>query len=107
MVRRAATLESLERVDLIAGAEPAIHLVEEAEVVLALFEREQRQLERQSFDRHRERVLHRLADRHRGALADQPLLHDLAAEQDADTQDALTRTLRLLRLLRGTFRRRH
>jgi CheY-like chemotaxis protein len=107
VVDGAAALERVERVDLIAGAEPAIHLVEEAQVVLALFEREQRQLERQALDRDREGVLHRLADRHGRALANQALLDDLAAEQDADTQDPLPRSLRLLHLLRWTLRRRH
>jgi hypothetical protein len=103
----AAALERVERLDLIAGAEPAIHLVEEAQEVLVLDEREQRQLERQALDRDRERVLHRLADRDAGALADQSLLDDLAAEQDADAQDALARPLLGLLHRRWTLRRRH
>jgi hypothetical protein len=89
-VLRAARAELIERPDLASRvADPAIHARQEAQPVLALLvEREQRELERQAFDRHRERVLHRLPDGDADALADQPLLDDLAAEQHADAEDA-------------------
>jgi hypothetical protein len=108
VVLGAARLEGVEGVDLAAGvAEPPVHLGEEAQRVAVLVEGEQGELERQALDRDRERVAHRLADRDRHALADQALLDDLAAEQDADAQDALARPRRGRARLRLRKARRH
>jgi hypothetical protein len=87
-VLRRLVLEDVERVDLAAVGDAAVHLLGEAQLVLVVLDREQRPLPGQRLERDREGVLRRLPDGHVGALADEALLDDLAAEQDADAEDA-------------------
>ena len=75
--------------DLVAVGQAAVHLPREVERVAPLVGLEQRPLAGQALERHREGVLRRLADGDVAAVADQPLLDDLAAEQDADPQRPL------------------
>jgi hypothetical protein len=85
---RLAALDLIERVDLRPVGDAAVHLRPELQPVVVVIEREQRPLARQRLEGHREGVLRRLADADRRAVADQPLLDDLAAEEHADAQDA-------------------
>ena len=88
----AGLLQLRERDDLVADGDAGVHPVREVRDVLVAADLEQQPVARQRVRRDDEHVLRRLPDGDVLALADQALLDDPAALDDADAQDLRLRS---------------